>query len=188
MTIDLNRVDDWHLHLTVEPRSKDTLAGYALTCDRVKCKPTVIENLMGDDGSDRSNRTELIPTIDLRGELGQAIILLHDVAKVFAISGWGVRRMKIEGRVRPSGSEGLYAETHIELGETEPFDWPVSRSLTSGKYYGTIRTRDVSDVALQIGRENAIKRGYADAKWGYAVYDSNRAMDRSWFGSWGRMG
>jgi hypothetical protein len=175
--MNLNRKDDWHMHLTVLPRERKMLDGYVVTCDKLRWKPKVIEHAYSVQ--------ELVPTQEVHGEeLGKVLILLHDVGKFFALSGWIVQRAKIEGRQR---EDALYAETHVLLGDDQPFDWPVSRSLTSGKTYGTIRSADMSAEAMSVARGEVIRRGF-EAKWEYAVYDSNRAMDRAWFASWGKMG
>ncbi len=178
--MDLKRVDDWHLHLTAYPRNPAVARDYAKHCDIVGWKPTVIENMLGGGGT----MQELIPTHKAGCELGQALILLHDVGKLFVMSGWIVPRLKIEGRTRHA--DAMYCETHVVVHDVRGWSGTaLSRSLPSGRTYATYRSADASEDAVARCQREAVNAGAIGAKWEWAVYDSNRATDRTWFNSWG---
>jgi len=190
--MNLNRTDDWHLHLTVTARNPVVASGYVGDCDFIGWRPTVIENLPGGlSGGIVQPEQELIPTLKMGGaELGQALILLHDVSKVLALKGWVVRRAKIEGRTRDEG-DAMYSEAHVEMPSGADratrliSGLPLSRSLTSGKLYATARSLTASDAHVQEMRNQLAEQGLIGAKTEWIAYDSNRALDAPWFRSWG---
>lgn len=187
-TMNLDRIDDWHLHVTVQPRNNGMMPLYVERCEKMGWQPKVLENHLGDDGV--ATMHELVPTVKLHNEpLGRAMILLHDVAKFFALSGWIVPRMKIEGRVQHA--DALYAEVHVLLHDDKvPEGWrvPLSRSLTSGRLYATVRSVNTTNPAVNDMRAELIDNGAIGAHEEWTVYDSNRALDAFWMQSWGRQG
>lgn len=186
--MELTRKDDWHLHLTVQPREPTQAGGFAATCAGVRMKGTVIENYLGEmllttRPDRRPTYTELLPTVELHDEeLGRAFILLHDCAKFWAMQGWIVSRVKIEGWRKHA--DALYSEVHVPSPEyiaTIPLGWAVSRSVRSGKWWYTARTVDASGSPPSSFIDDRALR----QEW--CVYDSNRALDEAWLRSWGAL-
>lgn len=189
--MDLKRKDDWHLHVTLQPRGGSFVQRhYNDHCATLGWQPKVLENVL--DGAAAAvfgqYLHELIPTMKLHNEeLGRAMILLHDAAKFFAMSGWIVPRIKIEGRVQHA--DAMYAEAHVLLNdETKSEEWhvPLSRSLTSGKLYATVRSTNAGAQAVNAMRAELLENGAIGAHEEWAVYDSNRLLDGPWMGTWGR--
>lgn len=190
--MNLDRIDDWHLHITVQPRNSGMLPLYVERCEKMGWQPKVLENCLDTAAGAvfGDSLHELVPTQKLHNEpLGKALILLHDVAKFFALSGWLVPRAKIEGRVQHA--DALYAEAHVLLHDDKvPTGWhvPLSRSLTSGKLYATVRSANTTNAAINDMRQELLTQGAIGAHEEWTVYDSNRALDAVWMRSWGRMG
>jgi hypothetical protein len=173
--MNLTHKDDWHVHLTVEPRSAAMAQTYKKACAVAQCKPTIIDNLDGSKLEPSRKWQELIPSVKFTGELGQAMIMASRIETYFMMSGFTVVRVKIEGRVRTADS--IYGEAHVHLAAAphRPHAMALSRSLTSGKLWGTSRFGTADDV----------QRHVVGGATEWIAYDSNREKDAAWLRSWG---